>query len=181
MNNFFIEGPVRIGKSTILRRCLEDYKRILGGFSSQRILEKDTGHVLGYSLMPASDFCIEIHMDKSELHAKENLFLAQHGAAGGFVFSPEVFAGAGMRFLDNYQYCDLMLLDEIGGVELQVPSFKEKLYEVLAAPVPCIGVLKGSPNAASFKNKTVLSENDRLRAFLANDSNSEILSVNDFF
>lgn len=223
MNNFFIEGPIQTGKSTIIRRCLSDYKGVLGGFSSQRIRKKNTGEVLGFSLMPASDFRVEIYLDVSELAAKENLFLAQRydyrskicntdsdpvtynrntdpatrgrdsdpGSSVGniisnedggnthrrFVFSPEVFAGAGVRFLENYQDCDLMLLDEIGGVELQVESFKNKLYEVLASPVPCIGVLKGIPNAESFKNKKVLAENMLLREFLTGDENSEIISL----
>ena len=241
MNNLFIEGPIQTGKSTIIRRCLSDYKGVLGGFSSQRIREKNTGEVLGFSLMPASDFRVEIYLDVSELAAKENLFLSQRGdycsttrnvdsnpvtcnintnpticndnskpvtcksntnpttcnddsnsdspdennngnedgrgSHRRFVFSPEVFAGAGVRFLENYQDCDLMLLDEIGGVELQVESFKNKLYEVLASPVPCIGVLKGIPNAESFKNKKVLAENMLLREFLTGDKNSEIISL----
>ena len=202
MNNFFIEGPVRIGKSTIIRRCLEDYKGQLGGFSSQRIREEETGKILGYSLMPAADFCIEIHIDISDLLFKENVFLGRHTDSKNinkgrndeekadrncerhdnsnkplFHFDPEVFVDAGVGFLENYRDCDLMLLDEIGGVEMLIPSFKEKLYEVLESPVPCIGVLKGMPNAGSLRSKNVLAENTLLREFLNNDFNSQLISL----
>ena len=216
MNNFFISGPIQIGKSTLLRKCLAGFASTLGGFSSQRIREKDTGDILGFSLMPASDFCIEVHIDISDLPSKDNLFLCQSLLGQNllgqnllgrrndskninndrndkeradrncekndsnkslFDFDPEVFVDAGVRFLENYRDCDLMLLDEIGGVELLVPPFKEKLYEVLESPVPCIGVLKGISNASSFSNKKVLAENTLLRDFLTKDTNSEVISL----
>ena len=47
-----------------------------------------------------------------------------------------------IRYLRMSKGKKLILLDEIGGVEMLIPEFREELYEVLNGEIPCLGVLK---------------------------------------
>ena len=71
----------------------------------------------------------------------------------------------------------LVILDEIGGLELLSPEFSGALYRLLESDVPIIGVLK-SPESAETMVKALgmyrefLPAAERLRAFLLSDRNT---------
>ena len=44
--------------------------------------------------------------------------------------------------------CEIIILDEIGGLELSSPAFMESLETIMALGRPCLGVLKSQENLA---------------------------------
>ena len=77
----------------------------------------------------------------------------------------------------------MILLDEIGGLELKDQSFKYRLYELLAGDVPCIGVIKLLDKARSMnvsadageKPSSIASLNQELRRKMLEDLDCKIL------
>ena len=55
---------------------------------------------------------------------------------------PDLFAGTAASYLRENKGKKLILLDEIGGVELLDPEFRKALYAALEGDISCLGVLK---------------------------------------
>lgn len=171
--HLFLEGPVQTGKSTLIRECISPYMKEVGGFSSQRLWHE--GKACAYRLVPPE----ELQLDRPYSRKLSGIFTGHIGEL--LLKDPSVFETLGVRLLSQSTEKSLILLDEIGGSELLVPAFREKLYQVLAGPVPCIGVLKLS-SKASFMSRTtgysgeVVEYNQQLRRDLKERFDAEILS-----
>lgn len=141
--HFFLEGPIQIGKSTLIRRLLSQFMKDhglnpmdIGGFSSQRLLDR-RGNTAGFRLAS-----VEEAMSLTRLHSEDlkDIFLDFTGPS--IRKTPEVFSNMGLKYLQDRGGKKLILLDEIGGMELLVPEFRDELYRVLEGDIPCLGVLK---------------------------------------
>lgn len=170
--HLFLEGPVKAGKSTFLRKNLHIYSEFIGGFSCQRLWEN--GQPCGYRLVPA---------DEQDLDAEFSPELAGIFTCHTRQLSmkdPSVFETLGVSLLKQAADKKLILLDEIGGSELLVPPFRQALYEVLDGPVPCIGVLK-LPASAQFMQRAsgypaeVTAQNRVLRETLSHRQDVSLL------
>ncbi len=134
--HFFLEGPIQQGKSTLIRKLIQDHLELVGGFSSQRLLNDD-GKTVGFRIVPAEE---AMELTRKYSPSLTNVFLHFDGGKTKRTF--EVFTDAAIRFLRESDGKKLILLDEIGGVELLLPEFREALYNILMKNVPCLGVLK---------------------------------------
>jgi len=137
MKHLFLEGPIQTGKSTLILECLREMQMLprLGGFCSIRLLDED-GEAVAYRLSgPETDF-------REESYAPDlpDVFLERRKEAP--IKHLDVFDNAGLRLLADTRDRDLILLDEIGGIELLCERFRKRLYEVLDGNVPCLGVIK---------------------------------------
>lgn len=174
--HLFLEGSVRTGKSTLLRQCLApyfaQYGGQIGGFSCQRLWQE--GEPRGYRLTSADN----LTLDAPFAPELSGIFL-YHGKEGTKK-ELSVFESSAVSLLNEAKNSRLILLDEIGGVDLTVPVFHEKLYEILAGGVPCIGVLKSNENARHVGKKSASAEltaqnNQQLRRDLTEQFDAEIL------
>ncbi|WP_320129218.1 nucleoside-triphosphatase [uncultured Sphaerochaeta sp.] len=74
----------------------------------------------------------------------------------------------------------MILLDEIGGVEMLMPEFRAQLYEVLEGEIPCLGVLKlETSNRNMCSNANINHEcvdyHLQLREFLVNQYEADLV------
>lgn len=174
--HLFLEGPIQMGKSTLLRELLSPYKDMIGGFASQRMLNDD-GRTIGYRIGPADSTTLTIPF--TEGRDLPGVFRIIHEDGNSEKF-PEIFDTYGIELLDAAKGKKLILLDEIGGAELLNTGFREALYDVLAGETPCIGVIKLN-SKASFMSKTagysstVAEYNARLREKILNEYGGRIL------
>lgn len=174
--HLFLEGPIQMGKSTLLRELLSPYKDMIGGFASQRMLNDD-GRTIGYRIGPADSTTLTIPF--TEGRDLPGVFRIIHEDGNSEKF-PEIFDTCGIELLDAAKGKKLILLDEIGGAELLNTGFREALYDVLAGETPCIGVIKLN-SKASFMSKTagysstVAEYNARLREKILNEYGGRIL------
>lgn len=170
--HLFLTGPSGCGKSYIIREALGEGLAFAGGFVTERVTESD-GKLLGYDLMPAAaaagipGFSAARFLDYSITPPKTN---------------NEVFRLEAVRLLEESQMYPYTLLDEFGGFELIIPEFREALLDVLNSDLPCIGVLKGAPNALELKKRLGLGERytayrNALETALENDSDTVLLHI----
>jgi len=134
--HLFLEGPIQDGKSTLIRKIIKDYLPQVGGFSSQRLLN-DSGETVGFRLAPAAE---AMALTAKYTPSLSNVFLYFDGEKTKM--APEVFTDTAIRYLRESEGKELILLDEIGGLELLAPDFRQVLYEILKRDTPCLGVLK---------------------------------------
>lgn len=140
--SLFLTGDSGEGKTTLLFQCLKPYRAATGGFFSQRLVNK-SGDTVGFRLASAKEewepkVCYE--------EGLTNIFLRR--TIEGMVSYPEVFQKEGRKLLTSHGDHKLILMDEIGGVELLIPEFMEPVYACINGSKPCIGVIKSRNNFA---------------------------------
>lgn len=136
----FLEGPSGIGKSAAIWNALQQSRLQYRGFFSRRLVNAEGG-TMAFQLT-AYDQAQEF--TKLYQGDEENIFLRYPGTAKREV-NLEAFTRV-CGLVGAYRQADMLVLDEIGGLELQLPSFREYLYELLDSRIPCIGVLKSTEN-----------------------------------
>jgi len=134
--HLFLEGPIQEGKSTLIRSLIRDRIPQIGGFSSQRLLD-ERGNTVGFRVAPPEEALALTAKYSPEL---TNIFLYFGGEKTEM--NPGVFGGSALKYLRQREGKKLILLDEIGGVELLDAEFRKELYNTLEGDIPCIGVLK---------------------------------------
>lgn len=145
----FIEGSSQTGKSSAILECIQPFIDVTGGFLSQRLIEN--GETKAFCLIPAQTAFSSI----AEYHPEiPNIFL--ESISGKWEKNNDIFTNEGVKLLTNISGKQLIVMDEIGGMELLSDRFREKIYEVLAGSTACIGVIK------SHKNKSLMQKNVEL-------------------
>ncbi len=175
--HLFLEADSGAGKSTLIRDLIEPYVDDLGGFSSQRLLNENN-ETIAFRIVAADDLRLAVPYEDTP----ETIFRIiskDHSSQS----MPGVFGSAGIDFLNNCSDKKLILLDEIGGLELKNHSFNESLCELLAGDVPCIGVIK-QIKKAKYMSRAELEEskassisalNQELRSKMLEKFNCKIL------
>lgn len=128
MNNVFFTGKVQIGKTTLIKKFLSDYKFKTGGFMTHRVSEDNLTEFIVYS--PAnSDISYKIAKIINrpfEVNVYEDAF--EEGVAG--------------LIKDSLEKSDIIILDELGHMESNCKEFKDAVLKALDSSVPVLGVLK---------------------------------------
>ena len=93
----------------------------------------------------------------------------------------DAFSQLGVSLLSG----NILVLDEIGGIELLCPDFAAALMQVLQQDIPVIGVMKGEGPAGALIDTLGLSEAyrhaaDCLRSQLRNDGNTLLYECRQF-
>lgn len=144
----FLTGPIGCGKSTAIRRALGDRLRQTGGFLTRRHLEP----------------CLRFTLESPDGEYRRTFLDFSKGkpAVDLSVFSDICLTGK------------VLLLDEIGGIELLNPEFAAALDAALNRDVPILGVVKGEGPAGALIESLGLDEEyiraaSRLRQKLQSD------------
>ncbi|NLL21462.1 MAG: hypothetical protein GX263_06955 [Firmicutes bacterium] len=145
--NLFLEGNIRLGKSALIREILLPFLPKVGGIFVQRIFIGE--RYVAFKLHPikeAADYRLNKHVNS--LSEVDNLFLYSD-SQGKWRPNKEVFENSGVAYLRESveKNKHLILLDELGGVELDCPAFMEAVMTVLNSKIPVLGVLKSPRNA----------------------------------
>lgn len=172
--HLFLEGPIEIGKSTLIREVIRPYLNYVGGFSSQRI-RMENQEICGHRLVPATNLQLDIPYTLN----LPGVFKQHY--QGIIIKKPQVFESLGVDYLLPSLETKLFLLDEIGGSELLVPNFCTALYEVLQGETPCMGVIKNPENTVAMCKKggypsILIEKNQQLREDLQLRFNGKIIS-----
>ena len=158
--HLFLKGRSGAGKTTCLLSCLEPYWKGAGGFLTQRLTDGD-GETAGFRLLPVENMEEIPSVTRAYEPGLEGIFIER--TPEGWRKYPEVFETLGAEILnrllehpEQYRFC---YIDEIGGVELKVKPFMERLERLLGSQAFCVGVLKHSGNLASMGTRIPLPAN----------------------
>lgn len=158
----FLTGPIGCGKSTAIAAALGERLSQCGGFLTRRYREPN----LHFRLESPDGQCRETFLDFPDGKPRLN---------------PDVFSRLGVSLLRG----DILVLDEIGGIELLCPAFSAALEQLLQRDIPVIGVLKGVGPAGALAEALGLSEEythaaARLRSLLQDDENTLLYECRQF-
>ena len=124
--NLFLEGPIRIGKSTALQNILRPVQAHVGGIIVQRLWQD--GIIVGFRSValdgkfPTLDVNFPVAKHKQD-ELFEDVFIYNKE------FKPDVLKQSLTKALAYAETdsCNIILLDEIGGQELLYPDVMELL------------------------------------------------------
>ncbi|MFY9429612.1 MAG: nucleoside-triphosphatase [bacterium] len=148
LTNLFLQGPRRIGKSTLLRSVLEDIRGEVGGYFVQRLFCR--GEHVGFRLVDVESrepYALNREIDPGDLEVLDQVIMGKTGA-GRWQSYPQVFETAGVEILEGARRGGkrIVLLDELGNIELGAPGFQEAVLALLASSKKVLGVLKLADN-----------------------------------
>lgn len=174
-NSLFLTGDSGEGKTTLLFQCLKPYRAVTGGFYSQRLVDEN-GDTAGFRLASAKE---EWESEAFFREGLTNIFLRR--TKEGMVSFPEVFQNEGRKLLAGHGDNKLILMDEIGGMELLIPEFMEAVHDCMKGPEPCIGVLKSRKNFAMMMSRNggnpfAASLRDDLEEAVLKDQDNQLLT-----
>lgn len=154
MKRLFLTGPIGCGKSTAIEAALGNQLSLCGGFRTRRGLLRGR-HPVNFVLESPDGSSREVFLDFSKGFPEVHM---------------EVFSDFAVRMLRG----NILILDEIGGVELLCPEFMAALESVLHSDVPILGVMKGEgPSDTLLKTlgltKQYAAAADRLRQWMEED------------
>jgi nucleoside-triphosphatase THEP1 len=172
--HLFLEADSGAGKSTLIRKIIAPYINETGGFTSQR-LQDQHDETIAFRIVPAQDLRLAVPYEDTT----ESIFRIITEDVKG-LNKPEIFESEGLKYLTDNDGKKLILLDEIGGIELRNDAFRNKLHEVLAGDIPCIGVIKQNQKAARMscqdgKTPVTVQYNMELREKMLNEYGCKIL------
>jgi len=155
----FLTGPISCGKSTAIASALGENIVKCGGFLTRRHREPD----LHFTLESPDGTFRKTFLDFSSGKPEVNLS----------VFSEIRMQGK------------ILVLDEIGGIELLNPEFAAALDTVLQCDIPILGVIKGEGPAAALIDALAMTEEyeaaaARLRQQLRSDPDTYVYECGQF-
>jgi len=145
----FLTGPIGCGKSTAILTAIGNRLPDFGGFLTKRIRD-EKGHAVAFTLYAPDG-------------SREAVFL--DCTCGTPVIHWEVFQALAPELMTG----KILLLDEIGGMELLCPEFMAALNALLKTDIPILGVLKGDTAANAMIRRLGLSAEYEAAAHVLRD------------
>ncbi|KNF08756.1 putative nucleosid triphosphatase [Gottschalkia purinilytica] len=133
MNNLFLTGEKGIGKSTILKRVLNNCSMSIGGFMTLRNIEED--------IYNKKVFMIYSLNDESRKHNIATITFKDN--KNHIEINKDSFdIGIVSILKEDLNNSDLIILDELGFMESECFEFQKTIYDILDSSKPVLGVIK---------------------------------------
>jgi len=130
MRKVFLTGPVQIGKSTVIDAALRRLGRTVGGIRTVRVEGPEGGRA--FVLV--------------DCMTGERFPLARW-TGGRMDVRLETFETGGVRALQRaIGGADLIVLDELGWMEIEAPKFQRHVFAALDSPTRVLGVVRSREN-----------------------------------
>ncbi|MBN1155558.1 hypothetical protein JXB12_11630 [candidate division KSB1 bacterium] len=148
MKNIFITGPMRIGKSTIIKRILSQKsldRFVIGGYFTMPIVENH--QIVGYAIRDMNGMSYNfahIKLDSDMMFDKYRIDVSAFDDCAAAILNQSI------------KESDLIVIDEIGVIEKDAAIFKQTLSLCLNSDVLCIGVFQ--QRASWFKEMIAIHE-----------------------
>ena len=136
ISKLLLQGPSDSGKTSLILHTLQQAKLAAGGFVVQRLL-LPTG-IRAYCLTPVAEAnspCLPYDPEQA------GIFL--NITADGAQFSADTFLRQFIALTENQPF---LVLDEIGGAELQLSPIRQRLSELFRSDSVILGVWKSQEN-----------------------------------
>ena len=167
--HLFLSGPAFSGKSRLIREQLGRNLQNAGGFCTELCKAPD-GSVLGCAMIPTAA-AGGVEGLEQEFFLDMRSFPPSHDS--------EVFRSLGVRLLEEAAWYPFAILDEIGGIDLIIPQFRNALDSLLNSELPILGVIKSREDSEQMRRllgpgSRFTAFSDRLFERLAGDPDTEL-------
>ena len=140
MKNIFITGKPGCGKTTLIKKIIEDLKLVAGGCYTSEIQE--AGKRVGFEIKT-------LNGRKGILAHKD--FKSPY-RVGSYKINIKDLEEIGVdSILKALKENKVIIIDEIGKMEMKSPKFKKTVLTILASPNKVLGTIKLTPD--SFTDK----------------------------
>ncbi len=134
----FLRGEIGTGKTTLLKKHLGAVIHKAGGFVTRRVMIE--GRMQGIEILPAREYLSESPKDKTFICSFKE---------GVPCFNSEPLR----EYFESENTAPFYLFDEVGGIELLDPEFKEDFKSVMEKGKPFIAVLKSAKKSFLLSRK----------------------------
>jgi len=167
--HLFLSGPAFSGKSRLIREQLGRNLQNAGGFCT-KLCKAPDGSVLGCVMVPTAA-AGGVEGLEQEFFLDMRSFPPSHDS--------EVFRSLGVRLLEEAAWYPFAILDEIGGIDLIIPQFRNALDSLLDSELPILGVIKSREDSEQMRRllgpgSRFTAFSDRLFERLAGDPDTEL-------
>ena len=167
--HLFLSGPAFSGKSLLIREQLGRNLQNAGGFCT-KLCKAPDGSLLGCAMIPTAA-AGGVEGLEQELFLDMRSFPPSHDS--------EVFRSLGARLLEEAAWYPFAILDEIGGIDLIIPQFRNALDSLLDSELPILGVIKSREDSEQMRRllgpgSRFTAFSDRLFERLAGDPDTEL-------
>jgi len=131
MNKYVICGPKDAGKTTIAKELLKKTDRKVAGFFTEKFPEKEIDGLCPIYIYPVGGEPIF-----------DDAHLIGLGGEGTHYTNADVFNTVGVEYISTDDKETLILMDEIGFLEMDAKQFKDKVFECLKSDNPVVIMLK---------------------------------------
>ena len=134
-NNLFLTGYKGVGKTTIIKKAVNEFDLAPAGFMTVRD-EDSKGNWTRFYLVPANACITNDNVNPPS----NNVFASRASKSDDIKINTNLFDQVGVKLLKGDS--DLVIMDELGRFESEAHQFQEKVEEVLESSVPVLGVMK---------------------------------------
>jgi len=173
--HLFLQGDIDIGKSTIIREAVLPYIDDVGGFFTVKLFRDK--HKVGFALRSfqnAEDY--KLKLDIGDTHISGMFMYRQKDK---WTFNTDVFSIEAKAYLTQASNKKLIVIDEVGGLELKNPEFTRELKLCLDGDIPILGVLKSQKNLYHLQKKTKFDISDMfpLSSYIKKTNDIEVITL----
>jgi len=154
--NILLTGKPRIGKTTIIQKFVQRCPVTVGGFFTSEIRER--GERVGFTIEAIRSWESENQDGSTEKYRavmahKNSRSPHRVGRYGVNISSIETVGIAALS--DAIKRAKIIVIDEIGRMEMYSPLFQKEVLNVLDCPLPVLGVIqvKRNPFLDSIRNR----------------------------
>lgn len=177
--HLFLQGDVDVGKSTIIKNSVLPFLKDIGGYYTVKLFVDNKK--AGFAIRPVKDGAFyNLRLDTQDIYKVPGLFLYKDEDSCNF--KTDLFVRKATKYLKNSCNKKLIIMDEIGGLELKSTKFVKTLSKILKGNTPILGVIKANKNLLKVSKATksdIKNCEPFLRKFCLSD-NIKILTVNSF-
>lgn len=123
-------GDVHAGKSTLIRRLINDMKRPVSGFVTKRLPPDPDGVSRVYLVSAAED------------DMRSGSVIIEIDADGRYTGHPELMDHPGADYLEGIPEGSLVLMDELGTLESASPLFQAAVLRILSGSYDVLASVK---------------------------------------
>ena len=160
--HILIYGRRRAGKSTLVKRLLEEITVPVSGFRT-RSTERDESGYHSIYLYPATG--------ETSARTEENHIGDCNGRQR--TVHPEVFDRLGVQYLDAVDPEGIILMDELGFMEERADAFRGKVLAALDGEIPVFAAVKDSTIQSDFLD--TVTKHPNAEVFAITEENREEL------
>lgn len=135
MNKYVIVAPRRTGKTTLVNRLIECTSKNVRGFQTARLMNvQDENGLHPLYIFPAGKNIVV-----------DNKHCLGYCGKGVHKVNNDVFNSLGVKLISSDNKDDLIVMDEVGFMEMEATQFKKKIFDVLESKNPVLIMLKDKP------------------------------------
>ncbi len=154
-NNFFLTGPPRRGKSSLILDFLPSISGPVGGFVVQRMVL--SGETVAFRLADLQQEPYLLTLPFRGRVSDPVIYQEKNNPRWTPVLS--TFNQKGTRALQNAAHCSLVIMDELGIFEEEALPFQRAVLKCLGSSQPVLGVIKQKSSPFLDRVRGILGEN----------------------